>query len=213
MQISALNKSFEKMSSGYRINRAADDAAGLAISQKMEAASRTTNQVIENTKNKVAQNNIKDGKYSQATDYLQNIRQNLVKSSNGLLSDSDKADIANVNNKLSKGLSSIFSDDEQAELGLNNLDVNDIDSVDKALESISTKSAENGGFTNTLNHFANYNSIMKENLVSSQSKITDTDYAKESSNLKTQQLLEDFKLQMQKQNMEDKKQKNVMFFM
>lgn len=213
MQISALNKSFEKMSSGYRINRAADDAAGLAISQKMEAASRTTNQVIENTKNKVAQNNIKDGKYSQATDYLQNIRQNLVKSSNGLLSDSDKADIANANNKLSEGLSSIFNDDERVELGLNSLDVNDIDSVDKALENISTKSAENGGFTNALNHFANYNSVMKENLVSSQSKITDTDYAKESSNLKTQQLLEDFKLQMQKQDMESKKQKNLNVFM
>ncbi len=213
MQISQVGNSFERMSSGYRINRASDDASGLAISQKMEAAQRSANIETENAKSKIAKNNIDDGKLSQVNDYLQDIRQNLVKKENGLLSDSDKNDIQNVNDKLYEGLKNTLDEDTFKNLGLDNLDASDIDSVDETIKSVNSMQGKIGASTNALEHFTNYNNVMRENLLSSQSKITDTDYAKESSNLKTQQLLEDFKLQMQKQNMEDKKQKNLNIFM
>lgn len=213
MQISQVGNSFERMSSGYKINRASDDASGLAMSQKMEAAQRSANVETENAKSKIAKNNIDDGKLSQVNDYLQDIRQNLVKKENGLLSDSDKSDIQNVNDKLYEGLKNTLDEDTFKNLGLDNLDTSDIDSVDKAMKSVNGMQGKIGASTNALEHFTNYNSIMRENLISSQSKILDTDYAKESSNLKTQQLLEDFKLQMQKQDMESKKQKNLNVFM
>lgn len=213
MQISQVGNSFERMSSGYRINRASDDASGLAMSQKMETAQRSANIETENAKSKIAKNNIDDGKLSQVSDYLQDIRQNLVKKENGLLSDSDKNDIQNVNDKLYEGLKNTLDEDTFKNLGLDSLDASDIDSVDETIKSVNSMQGKIGASTNALEHFTNYNNVMRENLLSSQSKITDTDYAKESTNLKTQQLLEDFKLQMQKQNMEDKKQKNLNIFM
>ena len=213
MQISQVGNSFERMSSGYRINRASDDASGLAMSQKMETAQRSANIETENAKNKIAKNNIDDGKLSQVNNYLQDIRQNLVKKENGLLSDSDKNDIQNVNDKLYEGLKNTLDEDTFKNLGLDSLDASDIDSVDETIKSVNSMQGKIGASTNALEHFTSFNNVMRENLLSSQSKITDTDYAKESTNLKTQQLLEDFKLQMQKQNMEDKKQKNLNIFM
>ena len=213
MQISQVGNSFERMSSGYRISRASDDASGLAMSQKMETAQRSANIETENAKNKIAKNNIDDGKLSQVNNYLQDIRQNLVKKENGLLSDSDKNDIQNVNDKLYEGLKNTLDEDTFKNLGLDSLDASDIDSVDETIKSVNSMQGKIGASTNALEHFTSFNNVMRENLLSSQSKITDTDYAKESTNLKTQQLLEDFKLQMQKQNMEDKKQKNLNIFM
>lgn len=213
MQISQVGNSFERMSSGYRINRASDDASGLAMSQKMETVQRSANIETENTKSKIAKNNIDDGKLSQVNDYLQDIRQNLVKKENGLLSDSDKNDIQNVNDKLYEGLKNTLDEDTFKNLGLDSLDASDIDSVDETIKSVNSMQGKIGASTNALEHFTSFNNVMRENLLSSQSKILDTDYAKESTNLKTQQLLEDFKLQMQKQNMEDKKQKNLNIFM
>lgn len=213
MQISQVGNSFERMSSGYRISRASDDASGLAMSQKMETAQRSANIETENAKNKIAKNNIDDGKLSQVNNYLQDIRQNLVKKENGLLSDSDKNDIQNVNDKLYEGLKNTLDEDTFKNLGLDSLDASDIDSVDETIKSVNSMQGKISASTNALEHFTSFNNVMRENLLSSQSKITDTDYAKESTNLKTQQLLEDFKLQMQKQNMEDKKQKNLNIFM
>ena len=209
MQISSIGNSFAKMSSGYKINKAADDASGLAISQRLETSQRTTNVETENAKSKISKNSIEDGKFSQVSDYLQDIRQNLIKKENSLLSNSDKNDVQNVNDKLYEGLKNTLDEDTFKNLGLDNLDINDIESVNKAMQSVNNVQSKVGTSTNALEHFTNYNSITRENLLSSQSKILDTDIAKEVANLKTRQLIEDFKLQMQKNKIENDKKQNI----
>lgn len=209
MQISSIGNSFAKMSSGYKINKAADDASGLAISQRLETSQRTANVETENAKSKISKNSIEDGKFSQVSDYLQDIRQNLIKKENSLLSNSDKNDVQNVNDKLYEGLKNTLDEDTFKNLGLDNLDINDIESVNKAMQSVNNVQSKVGTSTNALEHFTNYNSITRENLLSSQSKILDTDIAKEVANLKTRQLIEDFKLQMQKNKIENDKKQNI----
>lgn len=209
MQISSIGNSFAKMSSGYKINKAADDASGLAISQRLETSQRTANVETENAKSKISKNSIEDGKFSQVSDYLQDIRQNLIKKENSLLSNSDKNDVQNVNDKLYEGLKNTLDEDTFKNLGLDNLDINDIESVNKAMQSVNNAQSKVGTSTNALEHFTNYNSITRENLLSSQSKILDTDIAKEVANLKTRQLIEDFKLQMQKNKIENDKKQNI----
>ena len=209
MQISSIGNSFAKMSSGYKINKAADDASGLAISQRLETSQRTANVETENAKSKISKNSIEDGKFSQVSDYLQDIRQNLIKKENSLLSNSDENDVQNVNDKLYEGLKNTLDEDTFKNLGLDNLDINDIESVNKAMQSVNNVQSKVGTSTNALEHFTNYNSITRENLLSSQSKILDTDIAKEVANLKTRQLIEDFKLQMQKNKIENDKKQNI----
>jgi len=53
---SNMNKSLEKLSSGLRINRAADDAAGLAISEKMRSQIKGINQAMRNAQDGISQN-------------------------------------------------------------------------------------------------------------------------------------------------------------
>ena len=60
-------KSTEKLSSGYKINRAADDAAGLAISEKMRRQIRGLNQGIANTHDGVSLNRVADGALAEVS--------------------------------------------------------------------------------------------------------------------------------------------------
>ena len=70
-----LDKTLERLSSGYRINRAADDAAGLAISNEMRTQIRGTAQAIRNAKDGIAVLNVVDGSYNQIVENLQRMRE------------------------------------------------------------------------------------------------------------------------------------------
>lgn len=83
-------KSAEKLSSGYRINRAADDAAGLAISEKMRRMIRGLNQGTENAKDGVSWVQIGDGALDEAHAILHRMTQLTVKSLNGTWTESDR---------------------------------------------------------------------------------------------------------------------------
>lgn len=84
-------KSTEKLSSGYKINRAADDAAGLAISEKMRALIKGLNQGINNCQDGVSWVQIGDGALDEVHEMLQRMNQLTIKSLNGTNSDSDRA--------------------------------------------------------------------------------------------------------------------------
>ena len=84
-------KSTEKLSSGYRINRAADDAAGLAISEKMRAIIRGLNQGTDNCQDGVSWTQIGDGALDEVHDMLHRMTQLTIKSLNETNSDSDRA--------------------------------------------------------------------------------------------------------------------------
>lgn len=83
-------KSTEKLSSGYKINRAADDAAGLAISEKMRRQIRGLKQGVENTQDGVSLCQVADGALAEVNDMLHRITELSVKSANGTNSDEDR---------------------------------------------------------------------------------------------------------------------------
>jgi len=89
----ALAKSTEKLSSGLRINRAGDDAAGLAISQKLEAQVRGLQQASRNAQDAISMIQTAEGAMSEIHSMLQRMRELSVQASNGTLSSSDRASI------------------------------------------------------------------------------------------------------------------------
>lgn len=83
-------KSTEKLSSGYKINRAADDAAGLSISEKMRHQIRGLNQGSENIQDGVSATQIMDGALNEVQDMLHRMTELSIQASNGTLSSSDR---------------------------------------------------------------------------------------------------------------------------
>ena len=77
------NKNTEKLSSGYRINRAADDAAGLSISEKMRRQIRGLSQGVKNTQDGVSLCQVADGALAEVSEMLHRITELSVKSANG----------------------------------------------------------------------------------------------------------------------------------
>ena len=86
-------KSMEKLSSGMRINRAGDDASGLAVSEKMRAQIRGLNQASENAENGISFIQTTEGYLQETTDIVQRIRELAVQSSNGIYSAEDRMQI------------------------------------------------------------------------------------------------------------------------
>jgi flagellin len=83
----------EKLSSGQRINRAGDDASGLAVSEKMRAQIRGLNQAERNIQNGVSFIQATEGYLQESTDILQRIRELSVQAANGIYSDEDRMQI------------------------------------------------------------------------------------------------------------------------
>lgn len=84
-------KTTERLSSGYKINRAADDAAGLAISEKMRRQIRGLNQGAENIQDGISVCQVADGALEQVDEILHRMNELAVKSGNGTLSDEDRS--------------------------------------------------------------------------------------------------------------------------
>lgn len=83
-------KSTEKLSSGYRINRAADDAAGLAISEKMRRQIRGLNQGADNIQDGISMMQVADGALSEVHDMLNRMEELAVQAANGTNTSSDR---------------------------------------------------------------------------------------------------------------------------
>ncbi|MCR5291147.1 MAG: flagellin [Treponema sp.] len=88
-----ISKDMEKLSSGERINRAGDDASGLAVSEKMRAQIRGLNKASENAQNGISFIQTTEGYLQETTDIMQRIRELAVQSSNGIYSDEDRMQI------------------------------------------------------------------------------------------------------------------------
>lgn len=88
---SSLDRSTERLSSGQRINSAKDDAAGLAISNKMSSQIRGLDQAVRNANDGVSLIQTAEGALEQSTNLLQRMRELAVQSSNGIYSNSDRA--------------------------------------------------------------------------------------------------------------------------
>jgi len=85
-----LTKNMEKLSSGQRINRAGDDASGLAVSEKMRSQIRGLNQASTNAANGISFIQVAEGYLQESQDVLQRLRELAVQSANGIYSDEDR---------------------------------------------------------------------------------------------------------------------------
>ncbi|APD85439.1 flagellin [Alteromonas sp. Mex14] len=85
-----LNTSFERLSSGFRINSASDDAAGLQISDRLTSQVQGLNQAVRNANDAISLSQTAEGALSEVTTSLQRIRTLAVQSQNGINSSSDR---------------------------------------------------------------------------------------------------------------------------
>ena len=97
---STLSKSMEKLSSGYKINRAADDAAGLSISEKMRRQIRGLTQASANAQDGVSMVQTAEGALNEVHDMLQRLNELAVKANNGTLQSEDVTYIQDEVNQL-----------------------------------------------------------------------------------------------------------------
>ena len=93
ISVGQLAKSTEKLSSGYRINRAADDAAGLAISEKMRSQIRGLNQASTNAQDGISMIQTAEGALQESHSILQRMRELTIQAANGTETDEDRGNI------------------------------------------------------------------------------------------------------------------------
>ncbi len=98
------SKSTEKLSSGYRVNRAADDAAGLAISEKMRWAIKGLEQGRKNIRDGISVCQIMDGAMNEVHDIMQRMTELSVQAANGTLNEEDRSYIQQEMNELTAEL-------------------------------------------------------------------------------------------------------------
>jgi flagellin len=88
-----VNKDIEKLSSGLRINKAGDDASGLAVSEKLRSQIRGLNQAERNIENAVSFIQTTEGYLAESHDIMHRIRELAVQSANGIYTDEDRMQI------------------------------------------------------------------------------------------------------------------------
>jgi flagellin len=108
----ALNTSFERLSSGFRINRAADDAAGLQISDRLTSQIQGLNQAVRNANDAISVAQTAEGALAETTVALQRIRQLAIQSQNGINSSADRGALQKEVSALKSEITRIATDTE-----------------------------------------------------------------------------------------------------
>ncbi|WP_225999712.1 flagellin [Paenibacillus sp. BJ-4] len=205
MNNAAASKNMEKLSSGLRINRAADDAAGLSISEKMRGQIRGLEQSQRNVQDGISFAQTAEGAMNEVSSMLSRMKELNVQKLNGTYSSSDKSNINMELNALGSQINAIMSNttfngikitsnvkiqaDDKAFtitvsgvatagfVGLNNTTT--LTNVSAAIEKVATQRAKLGAVQNRLEYTSNNLGTTVENLTASESRIRDTDMAKE----------------------------------
>ncbi|HOQ74931.1 MAG TPA: flagellin, partial [Thermoclostridium sp.] len=112
INVTAGNRSLEKLSSGYRINRAGDDAAGLAISEKMRGQIRGLNMASKNAQDGISLIQTAEGALNETHSILQRMRKLAVQAANGTNTDADRAEIQKEIEQLKSEINRISTDTE-----------------------------------------------------------------------------------------------------
>ena len=118
--VSGLKKASEKLSSGYRINRAGDDAAGLAISEKMRSQIRGLNQAVRNSQDGINMVQTFEGAAQETHSILQRMKELATESANGTYDNAtDRAAIQLEFDQLNDELNQIADTDFNGTIVLN----------------------------------------------------------------------------------------------
>jgi flagellin len=239
-------KNIEKLSSGMRINRAGDDASGLAVSEKMRSQVRGLNQAATNAQNGISFIQATEGYLQEAQDILQRMRELSVQSSNGIYSAEDRmqvqvevsqlvAEIDRISSQAQFNGMNMLTGRFARETGENNVtgsmwfhiganmdqrtrvyigtmtskalgvrNIGDerimslespdsanraIGTLDEALKRVSKQRADLGAYQNRLEYTVKGLNVGAENLQAAESRIRDTDMAKEMVDFTKNQIL------------------------
>jgi flagellin len=213
-----LNKSLEKLSSGFRINRAADDAAGLSISEGLRAQVGGLKVAVRNAQDGVNVVQTAEGALTEVHSMLQRMNalaiqyQNGTNDTNSLAAlgsefDALKTEIGRIQDNASFNGVSLFpasaatvsfqvgnAATDKIDVSLSKVDVSaavitDSSTVTGAITTVSTKRADLGAVQNRFEHTINSLNVAVENLSSSESAIRDTDMASEMVSFTRSQIL------------------------
>lgn len=210
----AAGKNMEKLSSGLKINRAADDAAGLAVSEKMRGQIRGLEQAQRNVQDGISFVQTAEGAMNEVSAMLTRMKELNVQALNGTYSSTDIDNIELEVNELRSQISSIMADTKfnginiqsgtQTQVAIQaddatqviNIDLvnttsfvmaatitalnaTSLASIETAIESVATERAKLGATQNRLEYSSNNLGTTVENLTAAESRIRDTDMAKE----------------------------------
>ncbi|SHI32274.1 flagellin N-terminal helical domain-containing protein [Pseudobutyrivibrio xylanivorans] len=144
-------KSTEKLASGYKINRAADDAAGLSISEKMRKQIRGLSQASTNASDGVSAVQTAEGALTEVHSMLQRMNELAVQASNGTNSETDRSSIQDEINQLTTEIDRVAESTKFNETyllkGSNGKKTMMIDAHDAGLEGVLTQNTEKATFT------------------------------------------------------------------
>ena len=209
-------KSMEKLSSGMRINRAGDDAAGLSISEKMRSQIAGLEQAGRNAQDGISYIQTAEGALTEVSSMLTRMKELTVQKANGTYNDKDKKNIDLELTSLNEEIHNIFDNTEFNGMQVFNQEVkiaitHDGDAtkaltigtavltetknlktthnggqgtltaadIDTAINEINLQRATYGAAQNRLEHTINNLGTTHENLSAAESRIRDTDMAKE----------------------------------
>jgi flagellin len=110
--LNMLGRAMERLSSGLRINRAADDPAGLSISEKMRAQIRGLEQASRNAQDGISVIQVADGALNETHSILQRMKELAIQAANGTLNDEDRSSIQEEINQLTSEINNIGNNTE-----------------------------------------------------------------------------------------------------
>ena len=243
MEISRLGaQAYTNLSSGLRINSAADDAAGLGISEGMTSQINGYEQNVENIGSMNDLTKTAEGALGSIQDSLGRIRELAVQASNGILTEDDRSVIQDEIGQLMEGITETarntefntirvldgsFSDMNTAmnpdgsgrsiniesaaldELGIEGFDVTDgsfdISDIDAAIERVSESRSNLGSISNAFEYATNNINNNISNLSTGRSRIMDADMAEEITNLRREEVLQQYQIFAQQREMEQER--------
>ena len=211
----AASKSMEKLSSGLRINRAADDAAGLSISENMRAQIKGLNQAQRNAQDGISYIQTAEGALTEVSDMLTRMKELTVQQANGTYNTEDINNLQLEMTQLGEQIDKIISDTtfngksvfaNSIEIVVGDADTNTLEvgakldaqgldatsktaDVEAAIKTINSTRATFGAQQNRLEYTANNLGTTSENLTAAESRIRDTDMASEMTKLSSRNII------------------------
>jgi len=201
------SKNMEKLSSGLRINRAADDAAGLSISENMRGQIRGLEQAQRNTQDGISFVQTAEGALNEVSAMLTRVKELTIQGKNETYQTADKTNITNEVQALASQINDILTnttfngrtitagagiatDDKGTMITIGTITTTSFSStvlvsnialtaVNAAIEAVASERGKLGAVQNRLEYTSNNLGTTTENLTASESRIRDTDMAKE----------------------------------
>jgi flagellin len=215
-----LSAAMRHLSSGLRINSAADDVAGYAISQRLQAQVNGLNQAQLNSQDAVSLAQTAQGALADVAGMLQRVRELAVQYANGTTSETDKEAIESEASQLKEEIKRVgettqfngvnllkeeakiafqvgANDEEKIEVGTIDLakategaELKEIKSIDEALAKVNTAAGEFGSVQNRIQYTESNLEIYSQNLAAAVSGIVDVNMAAEMTNFTKDQVLQ-----------------------